>query len=185
MGEGDIFRIGPDLIEHARYAGQEVIDGNAVHVLAVDDMSQIDMTPRTGQDGMDFEPEGGRFYVDTELMAPRRMEFDGKARTDTGMHDVTMRMDMMDYREVEGMLFAHRMVMEIDGFQAMLDPEMAAQLAEMEEQMANMPESQRAMMERMMGGQMERIRAMAGGDGPMTVEVQVTEVRVNAGPPSG
>ena len=182
VGQGDIFLIGPDLIEHGEYAGRDEIDGNPVHVLFVPDLTALELGPPTGSEDMDFEPRSGRIYVDAELMVPRRLEFEGVATTDTGTHDVTMRMNMQDYREVDGLLMAYRTVMEVDGFQAMVDPEMQAQLEEMEAQMANMPEAQRAMMERMMGGQMEKLREAMGGDGPMTVEVEVTEVRVNSGP---
>jgi hypothetical protein len=41
------------------------------------------------------------------------------------------------------------------------------------------------MMERMMGDQLEQLRQMAAGNADaMSVEVVVSEVRINAGPPS-
>jgi hypothetical protein len=41
------------------------------------------------------------------------------------------------------------------------------------------------MMERMLGDQLEQLRQMAAGTGDaMTVEVTVSDVRVNTGPPS-
>ena len=45
--------------------------------------------------------------------------------------------------------------------------------------------SQRKMMESMMKGQMENFEQMMSGDGPMSVEVRVKEVRINSGPPGG
>jgi hypothetical protein len=46
-----------------------------------------------------------------------------------------------------------------------------------------MPAAQREMMERLLGDQLSRLREMIEGGGPMVIEVVVTEVRVNAGPP--
>ena len=184
-GQGDIFLIGPDLVEHARYAGREQIDGSSVHVLAVDDVSALDIAPQTGSDDMDFVPRRARIFIDDEIMALRRMEFVGDATTDDGVHEVTMRMDLLDYRDVSGLLIPHHTVMEIEGFGAMIDPGMQAQFEEMERQLADLPPEQRQMMERMMGPQIEQMRQMmSGGDGGMTVEVRVTDVRVNSGPPS-
>ena len=183
-GSVDIFSTGQDLVEHGRYAGREDVNGVSAHVIVVDDLSQVDFGPPASPDDMDFVPVSGKMFIDVSRHVPVRMEFDGRATTETGEHDVTMRMNMLDYRETQGLLTPFRVVMEIDGFQAMIDPEMQEQLEEFERQMESMPESQRAMMESMMGDRMESIRAMmAGGDGPMTFEVTVTEVRVNAGPP--
>ena len=45
-----------------------------------------------------------------------------------------------------------------------------------------MPEQQRQMAERMMSGQMERMETLLS-QGTMDMTLQVTEVRVNEGPP--
>ena len=115
----------------------------------------------------------------------RRIEFQGEATTDTGVQEVSMQMDMQDFQNHEGLLIPHRTVMEIGGLDALIDPEMQAQLAEMERQLAALPPDQRQMLERMLGPQMEQIRRMmSGGGSEMTMEIMVTEVRVNAGPPA-
>ena len=183
-GQGDIFLIGPDLVEHASYAGRDQIDGSSVHVLAIDDLSALDIAQPTAPDGMDFVPKSGRIFIDDQIMAPRRMEFVGDATADDGVHEVTMRMDLEDYRDVEGLLIAHHTVIQIEGLGAMIDPEMQAQFEAMEKQLADIPPEQRQMVERMMGPQMEQMRQMmSGGDDGMTMEVTVTDVRVNSGPP--
>jgi hypothetical protein len=48
-----------------------------------------------------------------------------------------------------------------------------------------MPEAQRAMMEGMLGAQIERLEGMLGGDGSMEMTITVREVKVNQGPPGG
>ncbi|MEX2049243.1 MAG: hypothetical protein WEB90_06670 [Gemmatimonadota bacterium] len=184
-GQGDVYLFGPQMVEHGRYAGRDQIDGNPVHVIAVDDASQLDMEPPSGGD-MEFTARTLRLFIDAELSVPRRMEFVGDARTPDGVQELTMRMDLTDIRDVRGMLIPHRTLVQIEGMEAMIDPEMQAQLAEMERQLAAMPADQRQMMERMLGPQMEQIRAMMGGaasGGGMNIEVTVSDVRVNTGPP--
>jgi hypothetical protein len=67
----------------------------------------------------------------------------------------------------------------------MIDPETQAQLREMEEQLAALPPEQRQMMERMMGQQLEQLRQMAAGGGDMmSIDMKVSDVRVNSGPPN-
>jgi hypothetical protein len=184
-GMGDVYAIGPELIEHARYAGREQIDGNSVHVLAIDDLSQIPLGDQSTPDDMEFEAKTGRIFVDADLMVPRRMEFVGDATTPDGVYEVTVTIDLQDIRDIEGLLIPHRTAMQISGLQAMMDPEMQAQLQEMERQLNSLPPDQRQMMERMLGAQLEQLRQLtAGGGDAMSVEVTVSDVRVNAGPPN-
>lgn len=185
-GQGDVYLFGPQVVEHGRYAGREQIDGNAVHVIAVDDASRLDFAQPPSGDEMEFTAKSFRLFIDVEASVPRRMEFVGDARTPDGAEELTIRVDLTDIRDVSGMLIPHRTVVQIDGIQGMIDPEMQAQLAEMERQLAALPADQRQMMERMLGPQMEQIRAMMGGaasGGGMNIEVTVSEVRVNTGPP--
>lgn len=162
-GMGDVYAIGPELIEHARYAGREQIGGTSVHVLAIDDLSQIPLGAQSTPDDMEFEAKNGRIFVDAELMVPRRMEFVGDATTPDGVHEVTVTVDLQDIRDVEGLLIPYRTAMQISGLQAMMDPEMQAQLREMEQQLNSLPPDQRQMMERMLGAQLEQLRQLAAG----------------------
>lgn len=183
-GLGELHSIGPELVEHGRYAGREQIDGTQVHVIVVDDITQLDLATPEGPEEMEFTPKSGRFFIDAERMVARRIEIDGEGHAENGPQPIAMRMDLLDYRSVEGLLVPYRTVVTIEGLQAMMDPEMQAQLEEMERQLEQMPESQRAMMERMMGETLERMKQMMGDDGePMVIEVTVSDVRVNTGPP--
>ena len=182
VGQGDVFLYGPDLIEHGRYAGTEDVEGVESHVLAVDDLSALDISEPSGPDDVEFEPRSGRIFVDTETFVLRRLIFVGDLQTPDGPKEVTMQMDMTDIRDVNGFLFPYRTVMTTRGFGAVVDPEMQAQLEEMERRLASVPADQRAMM----GAQLDRLRDMMGGGGDaMTVEIVVREIRVNAGPPRG
>ena len=54
----------------------------------------------------------------------------------------------------------------------------------MQRELEALPPEQRAMVESMMAGQLEQFRAMMEGeDAPVTVQILVSEVRVNQGPP--
>ncbi|HET9949621.1 MAG TPA: hypothetical protein VFQ22_11910, partial [Longimicrobiales bacterium] len=186
VGVGDIFLFGQDLVDHGRYAGREQIDGAEVHVIAVDDASTLEMAQPGPAEEVQFTPRTARFFVDAEAMVPRRIEFTGDAQTDDGPRPISMRMDMQDLQNHEGLVIPHRSVVRIDGLGALMDPEALEQLRQMEEQLAQMPPEQREMLERMMGPQLEQLRNMMSGqgDGSMTFEVTVSDVRVNAGPPS-
>jgi len=182
---GNIYEIGPELIQHARYAGRESLDGTSVHVLQIDDLSQVSMAQAPAGGDMDFQARTGKVFVDADLMIPRRLEFVGDATMPSGVHEVTVQIDQHDVRNIQGLLVPFHTTMQISGLQAMIDPEMQAQLREMEQQLAQLPPQQREMMERMMGDQLEQLRQMAAGNGDsMSVEVEVSDVRVNSGPPS-
>jgi hypothetical protein len=172
----------PQFIEHASYAGRDEVEGRAVHVIDVADLDQIDFGRSMGDE--DFTPKHGTFYIDTDLWIPRRMTFTGELKTDEGPREVTSVVDLLDYRDVGGMLHPFRTSIRIEGMGAAIDPEMRKQYEEMKQRLAEMPASQRAMAERMMKGQMEQIeKMMSGGDDSMTVETTVKDIRVNQGPP--
>jgi hypothetical protein len=182
-GFNEIYEVAHQLAEHATYVGRKEVDGRSVHVLRIDDLAEIDFGHGAVDDDSDFVPERGTIYVDTDLFIPRRMEFEGSMATEQGTTDVTSVVDLHDYREIEGMLVPFRTVVEMRGLSEAIDPEMRQQYEEMKRQLAEMPESQRAMAERMMKGQLEQIEKMMQGDA-MVIEMTVTDVRVNAGPPS-
>ena len=68
---------------------------------------------------------------------------------------------------------------------AAIDSDVRAQFEQMQLELEAMPPQQRQMIESMMADQMRQFEAMMVDDAaPMTVEVLVTDVRVNEGPPS-
>lgn len=179
----EIYAIGEDFKNNASYLGRETVEGVETHVLEIADLEDTELGQQMGQDS-EFRPVSGTLYLDTETFVPRRMVFQGELENAEGVHSVTSTMDLRDYRDHRGMLVAHRTVMTVDGLGAAIDEEARAQFEEMERELANMPEAQRQMVESMMADQLEQFRAMMeGGDEVMVVEVNVTEVRINAGPP--
>jgi len=108
-------------------------------------------------------------------------------------NDFTATTDLTDYREVEGMWHPFLVTVKVSGLAEATgvdDAEMArlrAQVDEMKKQMEQMPEAQRKMMEQMMEQRMSGFEEMlqGAGDGTMTIEVRVKELRVNSGPLGG
>ncbi|MDX1495775.1 MAG: hypothetical protein R3253_17020 [Longimicrobiales bacterium] len=181
----EIYAIGEDFKDNATYLGQETVDGYATHVLEISDLENTELGQQMGQDS-EFRPISGRLFLDAENYMPRRMIFQGELENSEGVHSVTSTMDLQDYRDHQGLLVAHRTIMTVDGLGAAIDDEARAQFEEMERELANMPPAQREMVESMMADQLEQFRAMmAGDDEPMVVEVAVSDVRINAGPPGG
>lgn len=104
--------------------------------------------------------------------------------------NIFIQRDDKDYQSVPGcggMLKPFRSVMSMGG---VLSPQEQAQLkeagqkmAEFEQQMASMPANQRAMMEKMMGPQMEMMKNMSK-TGAIEIESKVVEMRCNGGLPA-
>jgi hypothetical protein len=184
LGYSDVYAAAPQLAEHARYGGLEEIDGNRVHVLVIDDLAVLELAPTATPEDTEFHPRNGRIYVDADLWVPRRMEFVGDLDTGGDLIEVTSVIDLQDYRDDQGILLPYHTVVRMDGLAAAIDPEMRAELEDLQRQLDELPEAQRAMVEQMFAGRMEQMQSLLGGDdGGMTVEMVVLDVRVNQGPP--
>ncbi len=184
-GFDEIYSMGEEFARRAQHEGREQIDGYDVHVLDLSDLTGMGFGPKVNADS-DFEPKRGRLFIDADTYAPRRLEFEGEMANEQGVQEVTMTVDLTDYREVQGMLVAYRTVVSIEGLGAAIDPEARAQLEELQRELENMPPAQRRVLESLMGDRIVQFRALTeGGDGAMTIEMTVREVRVNVGPPGG
>ena len=174
----------PAMMEQARSGGKETVDGHATEVVVIDDLSESGFGERFAQGKGDFTPQRATLYVDPELWIPRRTVITGVMKSEGRTADITMTMDAQDIREVDGLLQPFRTLVRVDGLGKAIDPKMRQQYEEMKKQLAEMPESQRQMAERMMKGQMEQIEQMMNGDGGMNLELVVRELHVNTGPPN-
>jgi hypothetical protein len=179
--EFDLYGELPTLVERAAYKGRETVDGHATHVIAVDDLEGLRFGAGMVPQESGFEPRRATMYVDAAQSVPRRMIIEGRMRREGRTTDVTTTVDLLDYREVSGMLHPFRSVVKIEGLGQAADPEMRKQYEEMKKQLAEMPEAQRQMVETMMKGRMEQMEQMMGGDGGMNIELIVRELRVNQG----
>ena len=182
-----------DFVERMRTDGTEDVDGHRCHVLVVDDFEGLDLTDFAGGVG-GFQPQSLRMYMDTDDYVTRRMDMAGVMDMNGEQREMSTSVLMLDYREVDGMLFPFRVEISTEGLgQAMGDAmgggmseedraEMQDMLAQMEKELEKMPEAQRAMMEQMMKGRMEGMSEMVG-EAMSAMVVEVLELKVNGGPP--
>lgn len=180
-----------ELAQKATHEGTESVDGESCHVVVVTDLEGTNFfqAPEQGQaGGGDFEPEKVTFFVGTDDYLMRKMVVEGTATMQGSPREATFTAHFSDFRDVEGMVHPFKTQVSTKGLGADMSEEemeqMRESLQEARTQMENMPESQKKMMEQMMGGQLERMEKMLAS-GAMDFTVEVKEIRVNQGPPSG
>jgi len=173
----------PRLMEHARSGGRETVEGHATEVVIIDDLAESGFGESFAPGNGDFTPQRATLYVDPELWIPRRMVFAGVMKAQGRTSDITITMEAQDIRDVDGLLQPFHTLVRIDGLGQTIDPETRREYEKMKQQLADMPESQRQMVEKMMKGRMEQMEQMMSGDGGMNLELVVRELHVNAGPP--
>ncbi len=175
----------PQMAERARMEGREEVGGEPCYVVTIDDFTGLDFgqMAAAGQEG-EFTPREGTFFIDTDSYLMRKMALEGDVETDGEVSSLEVEAHMQDWRQVEGMwhpfLVTVRTLGAIPGMSEEDMEEARQAMAEMEEQLAEMPASQRAMAERMMGGQMERLQEMLES-GTFEMTIVTKEVRVNEG----
>lgn len=182
----DVYGMIGELRTAAQYAGTDTVDGHQAHVLTTTDPNAMGLDPRQVDEKHRFTPKSAKMFVDAERWVPLRYEWEGTWQAEGGQpSDVSMRVDMSDYREVEGLLEPFHLAITVSGAMNAMgaDPEMQEKIAEMRKEIAELPEAQRAMAEQMMKARMGQMEQMAAGDDTVSSEIVVTSVRVNAGPP--
>lgn len=166
-------------VENARLVGTESIDGRSAFHLQASDIGQVEK-----MNGGEYRMETMSMWIDTEEYVPLRMKMDGTLTVDGETKPMSIENIQADYRAVpnSNMYESYKQIMKMSG---MLDPEQEAQMqeaaqqmAELEKQMASMPASQRQMMEKMMGPQLEMMRNMSSGGG-FQVEMVTDSITVN------
>jgi hypothetical protein len=184
-GMSTFYSMYPKIAERAELEGKALVDGEQCHVVVVD-LSGLDLDQEMAMgDRGDFIPAKGKLYVDTDDHLIRKMEMEGEITADGKTRPMTAVTVLSDYREVEGMLHPFQVHITATGLSAGMSEEDAEEaeearkgLEEMERNLEGMDASQRAMVERMMGGQMEKLRKMLE-TGQFEITTITKEVRVN------
>ena len=162
-----------------KYAGTEKIDGHKTHILDIKDLNEM-----MGAEGM--QKVSGRFWVDAKDWVIRKMEMDMEIEDEKGeKRPVKATIRMEDFRKVNGMLISYRTVMTMPVLGVLeLSPEeeqeMRKGLEEAQKALAEMSPEERAMMEKIMGPQIEMMQKMLASGGIEIVTV-VKDVKVNTG----
>jgi hypothetical protein len=142
------------------------------------------------QDGVVSTINSMHLEVDADRYVPVAMKVGATIEQDGQTRDIMIERFDDDYRAPSGCGKMYRPYRSVSRIGGMLTPEeqaemqeAQAQLAEFEQQMASMPPSQREMMERMIGPQMEAMRNMAS-TGDMEIETHIVSVTCNKGLPN-
>ncbi len=185
---GEFYNMFMTVADRARTEGTETIDGYRCHAIVVDDFSGVDLYPEGDAESEDFQPRLARFYLDEDEYVIRKMYVEGDMERDGAMHPVEMEILFQNYREVEGMLHPFQTRMTMTGMNDAMSPEEREEarksLEQLKKELAEMPDSQREMVESMMGDRIQQLEEMVNS-GSIEISMQVKELKVNAGPPEG
>jgi hypothetical protein len=162
----------------AKLIGEESVDGvNTYHLLA----SDLEQTQKDG--AQEFTIQTVSLWIDKNELVPLKMRMEGVAEMDGETRPVFMERISSDYRKVpeSAMYESYKQVMRMGGvMDAKQEKQMAeaqVQLAEFDKQLADMPASQRQMMENMMGDQIKMMRSMVSS-GAFEIETTIDDIRV-------
>ena len=165
--------------QRARLSGIEQVAGRDANHLIAEGLNQAQLS-----DGQEFLMDTVEMWVDVNEYVPLKFRMTGEFTTEGQTRPMVIEKIDSDWRTVPGssMYESYKQVMRISGVmtpeQKKQMQEAQKQMAEMDKQMASMPASQREMMMRMMGPQLEMIRKMANGEG-LEVTVDVHQILVN------
>jgi hypothetical protein len=168
-----------EFANRAEFVGTESIDGRQAFHLRASEINQVQEA-----DGREYKMDAISMWIDSTEYVPLRMLVDGVLTSGSETKPMKLETIQSDYRTIPDskMYESFKRVMKISG---MMDAAQEAELkeaqekmAEFEQQMASMPASQRQMMQKMMGPQLEMMRTMAAGGGFQT-EVVTHSIVVN------
>jgi len=170
------------IADRAQYDGTEEVDGRRCHVVSIDNFEGIDVSPGIQSDG-EFQPTWMSIAI-AEDHLPRRMRMKGNTVIEGSAREVSILALMTDYRQINGMYHPFRILIEAEGFMGpggASEKDMAEaqeSLEELERSLEDMSDQERAMVEKMMGGQLERLREMVTS-GKLKLEMVVTSIEPN------
>lgn len=165
------------------------------HLFTITDLSGLDF----GGESEGFTLSSIEIRMDARDLVSRRTTVFGKVEVDGYSGDIEILATYADFRQVDQMYEPYRRITRMkgmtDAMASMMDEkdlkEMEKgleQLDDMEKMLAQLPPEQRKMVEQRMGKQLEMMRKMKDGGGigalgDYQVDMEVSELLVNAGPP--
>lgn len=167
--------------------GQGTVNGQSTWQLSLEDFDGMDWRASIPGEDAPFHPTRLAMELDQDRLVPLTMQVQGEVAEGQEVRPVSVQIRFSDYREVEGYLHPFRIAMELDMASVGMSPQEAEQaragMDQLREQLEQIPEAQRQMMEEMLGDQLRALEGMLAGEG-FEVEIRVTELQVNSGPPA-
>jgi len=176
----DSLNVMAEFMATAKLVGSEAVDGRDAYHLRADNINRVQAV----EDGQEYNLQAVSMWIDSDEHVPLRMKMDGVLKSGDETRPMTIDNLSSDYRTVPGsnMYEPYKRTTKISGLMdAAQEAEMREaqqQMAEFEKELASMPASQRAMMENMMGSQLETMRNMASGGGYRS-EIVINSITVN------
>lgn len=164
---------------NAELIGEESVNGATAWKLRADG---VDRSQQLNQEQMSITSM--TMWLSKDGYLPLKMRMEGTAMIEGQSRPVTMDMLSGDFRKVQGsqLVEPFRRIVSISGMVAGIDEEQIAEaraaMAEFEKELASMPESQRAMVQSMMGPRMEQMRKLAES-GSFESEIIVQSITPN------
>ena len=172
-------------MQNASLDGEEDLDGIRVWKIRLDEFPEDAFMVPEGDETGSFEPTTARMFIDQDEYLMRRLEVDGVIKTDDGEREAHMVTTLSDYRGEEGLLHPHHIKVQMTG---LMDDEQTAEarqaMAQMEEELEKMDETQRRMVEGMLRDRMKQFQDMLEG-GDLTMEIITERLEVNTPAPGG
>jgi hypothetical protein len=165
--------------DKARLVGTETIDGRPAFHLRAEDLNQTQVA-----DGQTYVLDDASVWIDAKEYVPLRSKIEGVATSAGESRPIVLESRNAEYRKVSGstMYEPYRQVLRMTG---LMSPEQqqemreaSGKLAELDSQLAQMPEAQRQMVMKQMGPQLDMMRNMAAG-GAIEMETIVHQIVVN------
>ncbi len=170
------------LIRGAERITEERLNGVNMYKVFVNDrelLESLDQSEMEMED-MDIVFDTGTVWIESGTMHIRKVFME---QTVDGDKNMSMEMNLDDYQVFSGYPVPMAMTMKIDGISSQFseeDLEEARQaMRQMEQQLSQMPEAQREAIERQIKPQMEQFEKMLESGEGMTMNIKVTDVKVN------
>lgn len=164
----------------AKFEGKEKVDGVTTNHISMSDLSLKQKT----DDGGEMTIKRIHVWMDEEYFKRRKMRLEGTVRQDGKTQDIFIERLNQDYRRV-GDSYMYEPYKEVLSVGGVLTDKQRGELAKAQEQLkdfdkqlAAMPADQRAMMERMVGPQIEQLRNLTE-NGAVTIEVVTNKITIN------
>lgn len=172
----------PALIRGASSVSNDVFDGHSLYMIVIDDVDLFNELASADMEFTedDFQIKKATIWLDQDELIARRVNFE---QSDVSEGEMSIDIFFNDYRYYEGLPIAHSIEYSIHGIETQISEDDIAEarsaMRRMEEQLEQMPEAQRKVIEQQLKPQMEQFETMIESGGMTEMEIIVTDVKIN------